>query len=370
MNALSVATANRIRSGLRPRLQVTGAWADAAWGGGALVALLLAILVLPGFQTVPFHVIWITFTLLYGFRSWSGRRTLLLAIGVAIASLAALLPPLTRGAVGPQIVTEVPLMGAVFGVMVWHARRRQAAVTAAQRAVAAERAALRREQDFLRDASHQLRTPIAVARGHLELAQASGPHPAQLEDDLRAAVAELTRLGRVAERLLTLSTLDASPLHPAPVDLADLLTATVDRFAIVAARRWRVDAHRPPVLLADPDCLTTALDALVENAVAATKEGGVITLRARFDPSRPATPVLVQVADDGVGFPPEAAARLFDRFYRCPRPDRGPGAGLGLPIVAAVARAHGGTVSAEGQPGKGACVNLWLPPSVATRQPS
>lgn len=361
MNEIAVPRAVDAVRVRKPSVPLSSAGTDLAWGGLALVALLLAILFLPGFQTVPFHVIWISFTLLYGFRSWSGRRTLLLAVAVATASLAALLPPLTRGAVGPQIVAEVPLMAAVFGVMVWHARRRQAAVATANRAVAAEREALEREQCFLRDASHQLRTPIAVARGYVELAQAAGPHRPDVAEDLRCAVAELTRLARVADRLLTLSSLDAGPLHVTRVDLGARLRTTVDRFAVVAPRRWQVEVDGVPDLWADADRLEAALDALVENAVAATAAGGLVTVRARYDPNRSATPVLVQVEDDGVGFATDEAARLFDRFYRRSRREQGSGAGLGLPIVAGVARAHGGAVSAEGQPGKGARFSLWLP---------
>lgn len=361
----AAAAVGRLRSRLAPRLRLgtplSGAGADLAWGGLALAALLLAILVLPGFQTVPFHVIWISFTLLYGFRAWSGRRTLLLAAAVATASLAALLPPLTRGAAGPQIVAEVPLMAAVFGVMVWHARRRQAAVVTANRALAAEREALEREQAFLREASHQLRTPIAVARGYVELAQAAGPDSPDLAEDLACAVAELSRLARVADRLLALSALAAGPLHVTRVDLGTLLRTCVDRFAVVVPRRWRVEVDGVDGLWADADRLEAALDALVENAVAATDEEGLITVRARHDPGRPATPVLVQVEDDGVGFAADEAAHLFDRFYRRTRRDQGSGAGLGLPIVAGVARAHGGAVGAEGTPGQGARFSLWLP---------
>src|SRR3954464_1689355 len=141
-------------------------------------------------QTVPFHLVWVSLTILYGFRVWRLGAMAFVLIVVGLTAGAAL-----GGGSGVDEMTEVPLMSAMFLAMVWHARRREAALAAANAAAA-------RERDFIRDASHLLRTPITVARGHAELVAAGAD--GQNAQDLGVVVDELGRLSRISSRLLVL----------------------------------------------------------------------------------------------------------------------------------------------------------------------
>jgi signal transduction histidine kinase len=127
----------------------------------------------------------------------------------------------------------------------------------------------------------------------------------------------------------------------------------------VAPRAWRLDVDLAGRLLADPEALRNALDALLENAVKYTDPGDAVALAAHADG---AGGVVIEVSDSGTGVPPEALSRIFDRWARADRArtrERG-GAGLGLAIVAAVARAHGGRCSVKPLP-RGTVFRLHLP---------
>ena len=122
----------------------------------------------PRWETIPFHFIWISLTLLYGFRVWRPAPTyLVLRVGIVDRR-----PDLRRRHQRHQDwgeLFEVPLMSAMFLAMVWHARRRQEAIDAAERQAEERASLLARQEQFLHDASHELRTPVTIARGHLEL---------------------------------------------------------------------------------------------------------------------------------------------------------------------------------------------------------
>jgi signal transduction histidine kinase len=249
---------------------------------------------------------------------------------------------------------EVPLMSAMFLAMVWHARRRQEAM----RALAAEgeqRALLlERQEAFLHDVSHELRTPITIAQGHLELAERThGPTP-----EIAIAVDELGRMERIVERLLMLAKAQADTLAIGEIELSGLLEEVVMRWSDVAPRVWRVGSLADGTLRADPDALRSALDALVENAVQHTGTTDVIEVRSRAS----AGTVSIEVGDEGAGMPADAAERIFGRFARADvaRSRGDGGVGLGLAIVDAIARAHGGRCTVSTSAG-GSTFTLVLP---------
>ena len=137
---------------------------DVAWTVFA-VANVVAMLAWPAWETIPFHFIWVSLTLLYGFRVWRlGTTSIVLAL-VAIVTGAVIFGEAEQGAQAWGELSEVPLMSAMFLAMVWHARRRQDAMDELG-ALAA------RQERFLHDASHELRTPITIARGHLDVLRA------------------------------------------------------------------------------------------------------------------------------------------------------------------------------------------------------
>jgi len=130
----------------------------------------------------------------------------------------------------------------------------------------------------------------------------------------------------------------------------------VRRWSVAAAdREWSYEAPAAGTVRADEERLVCALDALVENAVKATSPGDRIVVRGRADGGD----AVVEVVDAGVGIPPEALPRIFERFARQPHP--GGGTGLGMPIVKAIIEAHGGTINVASTPGKGTSVRLRLP---------
>jgi signal transduction histidine kinase len=218
-----------------------------------------------------------------------------------------------------------------------------------------------RERAFIDDASHELRSPIAVVRGELELAVAALHDKAEVERSLRAALAETDRLTRLAEDLLLLARERAGMLvlDREPVNLLELATDEAKRLG--PPLNLDIEAVGiPAVVAADPDRLRQVVGNLAHNSATA----GARSIQIRVGRDHDA--VTMQFADDGPGFPIEVQDAAFDRFVRADRA-RTPGstgAGLGLSIVRAIIAAHGGTVAAStGAPLGGAVVTARLPHS-------
>jgi signal transduction histidine kinase len=240
---------------------------------------------------------------------------------------------------------EVPLMSAMFLAMVWHAQRRQAALAEVQGVAEMRATLLERQERFLSDASHELRTPVTIARGHLELLQRDQPDSPELE----VALDELGRMERIVERLLLLAKSEQQAFAFEEIDLEAFLSDLFMRWSEVAPRAWRLDVDLAGRLVVDPEALRDALDALLENAVKYTDAGDSIELAAHADG---VGGVVIEVSDSGSGVPAEALPRIFDRWARADGArsrERG-GAGLGLAIVATIARAHGGRCSVKPLP--------------------
>jgi len=227
------------------------------------------------------------------------------------------------------------------------------------------RAALAREQTLVADASHELRTPLAVLRAELELATHEGRAPNELRDAVTSALARTDELTRLVDAMLVLAqTGDVSGLHRRDVGLRPLATEAADRLHGLG--------DRPPVVLdvppelhapVDPELFGRALDNLLQNACRFAPPGSVVTVRGRRDGAN----VSIAVLDEGPGFPAELLAHAFERFRRADgaRGRTGDGAGLGLAIVEAIARAHGGAVRAENRVPRGAVVTIVVPGPVA-----
>jgi signal transduction histidine kinase len=250
----------------------------------------------------------------------------------------------------------VPLVLAIFLGLVWHGRRRQAALAEVQGVAEMRASLLERQERFLHDASHELRTPVTIARGHLELLRREQPDAPELE----VALDELGRIERIVERLLLLAKSEQQEGFAfEEIDVEAFLSDLFIRWSEVAPRAWRLDVDLEGRLLADPEALRNALDALLENAVKYTNPGDAVELAAHADGTGG---VVIEVSDSGLGVPPEALPRIFDRWARADGArtrERG-GAGLGLAIVAAVARAHGGRCSVKSLP-RGTAFRLHLP---------
>jgi signal transduction histidine kinase len=327
-------------------------WVDVAWV--VFVGLnLLAMRLVPAWQTVPFLVIWVSLTAIYGFRLWRLGSTIAAVAAITVATGWLIGSQVLRGQEDAEYLVEVPLLAAMFVVVVWHAHRRQAAMEETRRV-------FEQQRRFLQDASHELRTPITVALGHAELIERAATDPT-IVGDARVAADELLRLRRLADRMLLLASAELPEfLTVRPVEVGDLVLDALTRWAHTP-RSWSVGSLDECKVLADSEHLTTALDALIENAVDHTEAGELIELSVRHQGSN----VVVAVADCGSGIPYEDQARIFDRFARSDLArsrDRG-GVGLGLAIVKEIAHAHRGSVRVESQPGKGSIFELVLPRS-------
>ncbi|MDQ1515747.1 MAG: hypothetical protein QOE80_1577 [Actinomycetota bacterium] len=224
-------------------------------------------------------------------------------------------------------------------------------------------AAFARERMFLDDASHELRTPIAVLRAELEVALLESGDREALERSLRSALEEAQRLAHLAEDLLVLARASAGrlPLRRRPVEVRTLVEEAVRRANGAAGRnglQLRVDGPGARAVV-DPARLEQVVANLVGNARRFAR--GEVRVQVRPD----GDDVVIVVADDGPGFPATVLPVAFDRFTRAEAArshDAGAGAGLGLAIVAAIVRAHGGTISAaNGPPLGGAAVVVRLP---------
>jgi len=205
-------------------------------------------------------------------------------------------------------------------------------------------------QRFTADASHELRAPLAIMRGELELSLGRQRTAPDYRQSQRRLLREVRHLTDIADRLLLLARADAGTLQPErePVDITDLVTETVERWRPTAKRRrvaLTADAALGGTVPADPALLRQVLDNLVSNALRHTPSGTSVTVRATSTQAG----VELDVADSGPGVPADLRPLLFDRFFRASSA-RTPGswsggAGLGLSVSWSIARAHGGDLT-------------------------
>lgn len=204
------------------------------------------------------------------------------------------------------------------------------------------------QRAFVSDAGHELRTPITIIRGHLEL---MGDEPRERAETLELVDDELARMSRLVEDLLTLAKSERPDFLL--LEDVDLDVLTEELFAKARAlddRDWRLVAVGAGVLAADPQRLTQAVMNLAANAAQHTRRGDTIELGSAVEGDR----ARLWVRDRGPGVPLAEQQRIFERFARGRGSARSEGAGLGLAIAKAVAEAHGGDVGLRSPPGAGA----------------
>jgi signal transduction histidine kinase len=328
---------------------------DLTWVAFAVLNL-VAMALWPRWETIPFHLIWFTLTLLYGFRIWRLPPTLGLLAGLGVATGLLILRDAQNGDQEWGELFEVPLMSIIFLAVVWHARRRQDAIEALESEASKRAMLLRQQEHFLHDISHELRTPVTIARGHLELLERSSP---DVPPEVGVALDELKRLQRIVERLLLLARAGQQQLSPtSEVQVEWFLEDVLMRWADVTPRAWRLGELAEGTLMADPEALRIALDSLLENAVKHTARTDAIEISSESRGDH----IAIAVADEGAGIPPAALGRIFERFHRAgsSRTRTDGGVGLGLAIVDAIARAHGGTCAVSSST-QGSTFKLVLP---------
>jgi heavy metal sensor kinase len=224
--------------------------------------------------------------------------------------------------------------------------------------------ALGNSKRFVADASHELRTPLTVIQGELENLAADPQLPAEVRDRVGSTLEEVERLGKIVQKLFALSRLDAGEAQEEwlRLDLSALAAATSDQMLLLAEdRNIKVtrDAGEPVHVMGDRARLKQVVVNLLDNAFKYTPPGGSVRLRVYRDAGQG----VLEVADTGMGIPPEAVPLVFERFFRVDR-ERSAGeggAGLGLAIVRSICAAHGGRVDVESVVGSGSRFRMILP---------
>ncbi|MGH8960255.1 MAG: sensor histidine kinase [Jatrophihabitantaceae bacterium] len=274
--------------------------------------------------------------------------------------------PLSSGAVSlPERAAEAPpgteagTVSAAFNHMLEHV----------ESALHERQASEERLRRFIADASHELRTPVAVVRSHAEYAQrVQDDLPGPIQQSLSRIAAESERMGHLVEDLLLLARLDSGrPLAAEPVDLTRVVLDAVGDARIAGPdHRWQLDLPAEPVVVVgDRDALHQVVANLLANALVHTP--GRTTVRTAVRPSGPGEApgsVELSVSDDGPGLSPELVPKVFERFAHGAdaRSATTGSSGLGLAIVAAIVHAHKGVVDLRTGPGGVGCdVRVVLP---------
>jgi heavy metal sensor kinase len=224
--------------------------------------------------------------------------------------------------------------------------------------------AFERQRRFMADASHELRTPVAIIGAEAEIARSGeGRSAEELRRSLDTIDEEAARLTRIVEEMFLLARADAGaqPIVRENMYLADMARDAVQRVRSLAARKQitvECDAREDLPFYGDEGLLRRLLLNLLDNAIKHTPPGGSITVRA----ARRDEVYVLEVTDTGSGIPPEAHARIFDRFFRLDRAaGAGAGAGLGLAIGRWIAEAHGGRLELVRSDRSGSTFAVTLP---------
>jgi signal transduction histidine kinase len=299
-----------------------------------------------GLEALPVHFIFISVSLVFGLRMWSVRSSLLALAAVSVPTFLLVVRAIEAGHEARTELAEVPLMALLFLVMVWHVRRRQAAVE--------------HERALFGNASHELMTPLTIAWGELELLGRDGATPTieEIRETRRVVLEELQRGRVLAAGLLTLSRLDAGAVaQRSLVAPDDLLDGAVQRWSRVTSRPLVVVARAGGEVSCVRQDIALLLDNLIENALRHTPDGSPVTLAARARGRH----LVLEVRDQGSGIADDALPYIFDRFYRARSADGTRGSGLGLAIVKAIAETHGGGVGVDSELGAGTTFRVELP---------
>lgn len=259
---------------------------------------------------------------------------------------------LTRRVVGPDPNTELGRLGKSLNEMLAHI----------EESVQSEKSAQDRLRQFVADASHELRTPITAISGYAELHRRGGLATREEEERAWARIeSEGKRMGSLVEDMLTLARLGrTTPLHLSDVDLAEVASNAADDHRVIDPERpIEVTGPSSLVVEADAERIHQVITNLLNNARVHTPPWTQVKIALSEDDDT----VLIQVSDNGTGFPPESVDHVFDRFYRADRSRsrRTGGSGLGLAIVEAIVAAHSGTVLAANGDDGGAMVTITLP---------
>lgn len=333
--------ADKVRSALYPLKQL---------GPGHLNQVLQVSTSLESLETTLKNFIWLMAGLgllgtgLAGLMAWIiAGRALLPALALTAEAESIGVNELDRRVALPGDVAEFNRMAIAFNALL---ERLEQAVNGTRR--------------FTSDASHELRAPLTVLRGELELALTRPRSPAEYEEVLRRCLDEVLRLVRLADDLLTLTRIQGGVVggKRSPIELDDVVERAVERKnALAEARGVSLElGGSAGIVSGDGDLLLRAIDGLIEHAIMASPRGARVRVRLAADHR-----LSVEVTDGGAGLKQDEISGVFQRFYRSNRPRvSSEESGLGLPIARAVALSHGGALEYVGND-PGASFRLSLP---------
>jgi two-component system, OmpR family, sensor kinase len=216
-------------------------------------------------------------------------------------------------------------------------------------------AAFASQKEFISDAGHELRTPITIVRGHLELLE---DDPKEREETIELVTDELDRMGRLVNDLLLLAKAQRPDfLQPEPIEAGEFTRELFAKASALAGRDWRLGEVASGRIVADRQRLTQAVMNLSQNAVNHTGERDAVELGSEIQNGH----VRLWVRDTGPGVSAGDRDRIFERFARGSEASRADGSGLGLAITQAIAEAHNGHVELDSRPGAGARFTVVIP---------
>jgi signal transduction histidine kinase len=326
---------------------------DVLWSA-FVVAMFVTMLAIPGQQTIPYHLIYVSFALIYGYRLWSPGTTVAVLFAIGVVSGVLFVRVYYEGEISWDELSEIPLMSLIVAGTAWHALRSASAQRRVEELAALESSRLDRQRAFLRDTAHAIRTPVTIARGNIELLQLGSDDP-QLKEDTAQVLHQLDRLHEMARRLLVIEALQTAELFDAErIDVGALVADAGRRWSSAAWRTWLLPEPISVEATVDRLRLEESIDAMVENALRFTSVGGTIRISCRADVDY----ITIEVADDGPGIPAADWRHVFERFFQRHPVGEEPGTGLGLALVAAVSTAFGGDAWAGVAPEGGALVGM------------
>lgn len=336
------------------------------WVAAALVCITF-MWTFPGQETVPYHIGYALFALCFGLSPWTVRQTAVALIGYTVASGLVLLLRARDEVIAWEETAEIPLMLTLVLLMVWLVRRREKAIEEVTRLSEQERLEARSRELLTRRASHEMRSPLTISRGYVELLRAR-PREVGEAEELQIIEEELGRLTRVCDRLVRAFRLHGE-IVSRPVDLDTMLTETMRRWSTVAEREWVVEPFGG-VVPGSAERLRAALDTLIENAIRYTQHGDTLRLHT----SRDAGWVRITVADSGPGLSDEQVERINNTPALLQDPDGHDvdrdelsQTGLGLGIVLEIVERRGGRLHAGRSREGGAELTLILPLAARSR---
>ena len=233
-------------------------------------------------------------------------------------------------------------------------------------------AAYRQQTQFVSDASHELRTPIAVIQGYVKMLDRWGKDDEKVLDESIAAIkTETEHMKTLVEQLLFLARGDSGrqQLSPEPMDLQALAAEVLGEYRMIdPAHQWRQGAMAPAPAMADPALIKQAVRVVVDNAVRYTPEDGSIRLSSGVDGGG----AWLEIQDSGIGIAPEDVPHMFDRFFRADpaRARQSGGTGLGLSIARWIVERHNGHFEVISRPELGTRIRVCLPVAPAAEEPT